>query len=155
MIGQPLPSSMVQPQSQVIGKVVAPVALLSSIAFSPESTVRYGRNRRKTVISLRSHSLVLLVLGLPLFPPLSTVPSCGHDIANTLLAKVPIVPSSKPLFPYNRQGLFVMAVCMAGWISCRVFMLPPLTPRGFVTLLVCCSGGHIESFLSSHTLIVR
>ena len=50
-------------QSRVIGEVVAPVALLSGIALSPENTVRYGQYRRKTVISLRSPSLVLLVIG--------------------------------------------------------------------------------------------
>ena len=58
-------------QAWVIGEVVAPVALLSSIALSPEDTVRYGRHRRKTVISLRSPSLVLLVIGSTLFFPLS------------------------------------------------------------------------------------
>ena len=50
-------------QSRVIGEVVAPVALLFGIALSPENTVRYGRHRRKAVISLRSPSLVLLVIG--------------------------------------------------------------------------------------------
>ena len=50
-------------QSRVIGEVVAPVALLSGIALSPEITVWYGRHRRKTVISLRSPSLVLLIIG--------------------------------------------------------------------------------------------
>ena len=49
-------------QSRVIGEAVAPVALLSGIALSPQNTVRYGRHRRKTVISLRSPSLVLLVI---------------------------------------------------------------------------------------------
>jgi len=53
-------------QSRAIGEVVAPVALLSGIALSPESPVRYGRYRRKVVISLRSPSLALLGLGLPL-----------------------------------------------------------------------------------------
>ena len=50
-------------QSRVIGEVVALVALLSGIAPSPENTVRYGRHCRKTVISLQSPSLVLLVIG--------------------------------------------------------------------------------------------
>ena len=53
-------------QSQAIGEVVAPVALLSGIALSPESPVWYSRHRRKVVISLRSPSLALLGLGLPL-----------------------------------------------------------------------------------------
>ena len=60
-------------QSRVIGEVVAPVALLSGIALSPENTVRYGRHRRKTVISLRSPSLVLLVIWST--PPSSSYPS--------------------------------------------------------------------------------
>ena len=42
------------------------MALLSGIALSPETPVRYGRHRRKVVISLRLASLVLLGLGLPL-----------------------------------------------------------------------------------------
>ena len=58
-------------QSRVIGEVVSPVALLSGIALSPENTVRYGRHRRKTVISLRLPSLVLLVIG-------STHPSSSY-----------------------------------------------------------------------------
>ena len=58
-------------QSRVIGEVVAPVALLSAIALSPENTVRYSRHRRKTVISFRLLSLALLVTG-------STPPSSAY-----------------------------------------------------------------------------
>ena len=50
-------------QCRVIGEIVAPVAQLSGIALSPENTVRYGRHRRKGVISLVSPSLELLVIG--------------------------------------------------------------------------------------------
>ena len=50
-------------QSRVIGEVVALVALLSGIALSPENTVWYGWHRRKRVISLRSPSLILLIIG--------------------------------------------------------------------------------------------
>ena len=53
-------------QSRAIGEVVAPVALLSGIALSPESPVRYGWHRPKVVISFRSPSLALLGLGLHL-----------------------------------------------------------------------------------------
>ena len=49
--------------SRVISEVVALVTLLSDIALFPENTVRYGRHCRKTVISLRSPSLVLFVIG--------------------------------------------------------------------------------------------
>ena len=58
-------------QPRAIAQVVALVALLSGIALSPENTVRYGRHRRKTVILLRSPSLVLLVIG-------STPPSSSY-----------------------------------------------------------------------------
>ena len=57
-------------QSRVISEVVAPVALLSGIALSPENTVRYGLHRRKTAMSLWSPSLVLLVIGST--PPFSS-----------------------------------------------------------------------------------
>ena len=95
-VGQPLPSSMDWLQSQVIGEVVAPVALLSGIALSPEDTVRYGQHRQKTVISLRSPSLVPLVLGLPLPPPLLGS-SCGPVTAKRSLCG--IVPPHPPLGP--------------------------------------------------------
>ena len=97
-VGQPLPPSMGWSQSRAIGEVVAPVALLSGIALSPENIGRYGRHRRKTVISFRSPSLVLLVLGLPLLSPLATVSSGGHDIANSLFATVPVAPPPSPCF---------------------------------------------------------
>ena len=83
-VGQPLPSSMGRLQSRVIGKVVAPVALLSGIALSPENTVRYCQHRRKTVISLRSPSLVLPVFGLPLHSHLLGS-SCGPVTAKRSL----------------------------------------------------------------------
>jgi len=66
MVGNALTSSTGRSQSRAIGDVVAPVALLSGIALSPESPVRYGRHRRNVVISLLSPSLALLGLGLPL-----------------------------------------------------------------------------------------
>ena len=139
-------------QSRAIGEVVAPVPLLSGIALSPGNTVRYGRHRRKTVISFWSPSLVLRVLGLPLLPPLFTVSSGRHDIAIPFLATVAVAPSAEPLFPYDRPTPPVMAACVAGWVGCRVFMLPPMTPRGYATLLVRCSGGHTEFSLGRHTL---
>ena len=57
-------------QFRVIGEGVAPVALLSGIALSPENTVRYGRHCRKAVISLRLPALVLLGIGS--IPPSSS-----------------------------------------------------------------------------------
>ena len=87
-VGNPSPSSMGRSQSQVIGEVVAPVALLSGIALSPESRFRYGRHRRKTVISLRSPSLVLLGVGSTPPPSAPTVSSGGHVTANRQLVAV-------------------------------------------------------------------
>ena len=69
-------------QSRVIGEVVAPVALLSGIALSPENTVRYARHRRKTVISLRSLSLALIGVESTPPPSASTVSSGGHVTAD-------------------------------------------------------------------------
>jgi len=42
------------------------MALLSGIALSPESPVRYGQHRRKVVLSLWLASLILLGLGPPI-----------------------------------------------------------------------------------------
>ena len=81
-VGNPSPSSMGRSQSRVIGEVVAPVALLSGIALSPESRLWYGRHRRKTVISLRSPSLALLGVGSTPSPSAPTVSSGGHVTAN-------------------------------------------------------------------------
>ena len=58
-------------QSRVIGHAVAPVALLSGIALSPEDTFWYNWHRRRTVISLRLPSLVLFAFG-------STPPSSSY-----------------------------------------------------------------------------
>jgi len=92
-VGNPLTSSTGRSQSRAIGEVVAPVALLSSIALSPESPVRYGRHRRKIVISLWSPSLVLLSLGLPLLSPLlqfrRLASYCLLSLAGTLLPSPP------------------------------------------------------------------
>ena len=92
-VGNPLTSSTGRSQSRAIGEVVAPVALLFGIALSPKSPVRYGRHRRKVVISLRSPSLVLLGLGLPLLSPLlrfcRLALYCLLSLAGTLLPSPP------------------------------------------------------------------
>ena len=120
-VRQPLPSSMSRLQSRVIGEVVAPVALLSSIALSPENTVRYGRHRGKTVISLRSPSRVLLVFSLPLPPPLLGS-SCGLVTAKTLsMWHHPATPSSGSLFPSDRLVLSAVAACAVVGACCRGF----------------------------------
>ena len=75
-------SSMGQSLSLVIGEVVAPVALFSGIALSPESRFRYGRHRRKAVISFGSPTLVLLGVGSTPPPSSPTVSSGGHVTAN-------------------------------------------------------------------------
>ena len=108
-------------QSRVIGEVVAPVALLSGIALSPENTVRYGWHRRKTVISLRSPSLVLLVLGLPLPPPLLGS-SCGPVTAKrSFMWHRPATPSSGSLFPSDRLVFSAVAMCAVVGAGCKGF----------------------------------
>jgi len=93
IVSNPLTSSTGRSQSRAIGKVVAPLALLSGIGLSPESPVRYGRHHRKIVISFRSPSLVLLGLGLPLLSPLlrfrRLAPYCLPSLAGTLLPSPP------------------------------------------------------------------
>ena len=80
-------------QSRAIGEEVAMVGLLSGIALSPESPVWYARHRRKIVIPLRSPSLVLFGLGLPLLSPLlpscRLSPYCLLSLAGTLLPSPP------------------------------------------------------------------
>jgi len=92
-VGNPFTSSTGQSQSQAISEVVAPVALLSGIALSPESPVQYGQHRRKIVISLRSPSLALLGLGLRLNLPLlrfrRLAPYCFLSLAGALLPSLP------------------------------------------------------------------
>jgi len=66
-VGNPLTSSTGRSHSCAISEVVAPVALLSGIALSPEIPVRYVGHRRKVVISLRSPSLVFSVWVYPSF----------------------------------------------------------------------------------------
>ena len=135
-VGQPLPSSMGWLQSQVIGEVVAPVALLSGIALSPEDTVRYRRHRRKTVISLRSPSLVLLVLGLPLPAP-SLGSSCGPFTAKHRLCG--ITPPHPPLGPCSLLiGWSLLLLSRKQWFGLVVGVsdLPPLPLTGHASLLV-------------------
>jgi len=92
-VANPLTSSTGQSQSRAISEVVALVALLSGIALSPESPVRYGWHHRKVVISLRSPSLILLGLGRPLLSPLLRVrrlaPYSLLSLAGTLLPSPP------------------------------------------------------------------
>ena len=124
-------------QSRVIGEVVAPVALLSGIALSPEVTVRYGRHRRKTVISLRWPSLVLLVIG-------STPPSSSHrsrPVAqlqpNALLCG--IAPSRSPPGPCSLLiSWSLLLLSRTQWLGLAVGVsdLPPLPLTGHALFLV-------------------
>ena len=135
-VGQPLPSSMGRLLSRVIGKVVAPVALLSGIALSSENPARYGRHRRKTVISLRSPSLVVLVLGLPFPPPLLSS-SCGPVTAKRSLCG--IAPRRPPPGPCALLiGSFPLLWPRAQWLGlvAGVSDLPPLPLTGHALLLV-------------------
>ena len=135
-VGQPLPSSMGRLQSRVIGEVVALVALLSGIALSPENTVRYGRPRQKTVISLRSPSLVLLVLGLPLPPPLLGS-SCGPVTAKRSLCG--IAPPRPPPGPWSFLiGWSLLLLLRTQWFGLVVVVsdLPPVPLTGHAFFLV-------------------
>ena len=95
-------------QSRAIGEVVAPVALLSGIALSPEGTLPYGRLRRNTVISLLLPFLVLLGIGFP--PPSTSCRSC------------PVAKSQPTLFymALPRQALLHVPVpfSLAGSLCC-------------------------------------
>ena len=135
-VGHPFPSSMGRLQSRVIGEVVAPLALLSGIALSPEDTVRYGRHRRKTVILLRSPSLVLLVLGLPLPPPLLGS-SCGpltavRSLCGITLPRPPPGPCSLLI------GWSLLLLSRTQWFGLVVGVsdLPPLPLTGHASLLL-------------------
>ena len=124
-------------QSRVIRAVVAPVALVSGIALSPEDTVRYGRHRRKTVISLPSHSLVLLVIG-------STTPSSSYrsrPVAqlqpNALLCD--IAPPRPLLGPCSLLiGRYLLLLLRTHWLGLAVGVsdLLPLPLTGHALILV-------------------
>ena len=135
-VGQPLLSSMGRLQSRVIGEVVAPVALLSGIALSLENTVRYGQRRQKTVVSLRSPSLVLLVLGLPLPSPLLGS-SCGPVTAKRSLCD--IAPPRPPPGPCSLLiGWPLLLLSRTQWFCLVVGVsdLPPLPLTGHALFLV-------------------
>ena len=124
-------------QSRVISEVVAPVALLSGIALSPVNTVRYGRHRRKIVISLRSPSLVLHVIG-------STPPSSSFRFRpvaqlqpNALLCG--IAPPRPPPGPCSLLiGWSLLLLSRTQWLGLAVGVsdLPPLPLTEHALLLV-------------------
>ena len=134
---------------------MAPVALLSGLALSPESPVRYGLHRRNVVILLRSPSLALLRYGST--PPsllLLTVRSAGtlllRSLAGTLLLLHPW-----PLFPSDLWAwVIVMAVCVA--FACvwgRGFMPAASVASGCHALLSgLVSGGPTVATSPYHTL---
>ena len=124
-------------QSRVIGEVVAPGALLSGIALSPENTVRYGQHRRKTVISLRSPSLVLLVIG-------STPPSSSYrsrPVAQ-LQPNAPLCGIAPPRPPPGPCSLLIgwslLLLSRTQWLGLAVGVsdLPPLPLTGHALFLV-------------------
>ena len=150
-VGQPLPSSMGRLQSRVIGEVLAPVALLSGIALSLEGTVRYGPHRRKTVISLWSPSLILLVLGLPLPPPLL---GSSYGPVTAKRSFCGIAPPRPPPGPCSLLiGRFSLLWLCAQWLGLVVGVsdLPPLPLTGHAPLLVRFRWVYGLSFRSPHT----
>ena len=136
-VGNPSPSSMGWSQSRVIGEVVAPVALFSGIALSPKSQFRYGRHRRKAVISFRSPSLVLLGFGSTTPPPSPTVSSGGHVTAYRQFVAVLRHTLLRAAVASLSAGLFCHGCVRGRWAGCRVFMLPHLTLRGYASFRVC------------------
>ena len=150
-VRQPLPSSMGWLQSRIISEVVAPVALLAGIALSPANTVLYGQHRRKNVISLRSPSLVLLVLGLPRSSPLLGS-SCGPVTGKRSLCG--ITPPRLPPGPCSLLiGWFSLLWLRAQWLGQVVGVsdLPPLPITGHALLLVRFRWVYGLSFRSPHT----
>ena len=139
-------------QSQVIG-VVAPVALLSGIAGSPENTVWHGRHRRKTLISLRSPSLVLLVIGST--PPYSSYRSRPvAQLQPTLFMwHRPATPASGSLFPSDRLVLSAVCACAVVGAGCRGFR-----PNASAPYRACTPTGPVpvglRSFLSVPTYLL-
>ena len=139
-------------QSRVIGEVLAPVALLSGIALSPENTVRYGRHRRKNCD-----------LGSVAFPRTSRywvypsfllllVSSCGSVTANTLLSG--IAPSRPPPGPCSLLiGWFSLLWPRAHWLGLVVGVsdLPPLPLTGHALLLVRFRWVYSLSFRLPHS----
>ena len=128
---------MGQLQSQVISKVVAPVALLSGIALSTENTVWYGRHSRKTMISLRSSSLVLLVIGTT--PPSSSYRSrpVAQLQPNTPLCGIaPPHPPTGPCYLLISWALLLLSHKHWLGLAIGVSDLPPLPLTAHALFLV-------------------
>ena len=139
-------------QSRVIGEVMAPVALFSGIALSPESRFRYGRYHRKAVISFRSPSLVLLGVGSTPPPSSPTVSSGGHVTANRQFVAVLRHRLLRASVSHNQLVCSDMAACITGGLlvgySCsRLSPLGVMHPSGFAL-----SGGPTDFSLGCHTL---
>ena len=130
-VGNPLTSSTGRSQSRAISEVVVPMALLSGISLSPETPVQYGRHLQKVVISLRSPSLVLLGLGLPLLSPLLRfrwlTPYCLLSLAGTLLPSPPGLCSRMMVWSWDLAWLHA---CWCNSLVPRGIMLPPLSLEG-------------------------
>ena len=142
-------------QSRAISDVVAPVALLSGFALSPENTVRYGRHRRKTRISLRSPSLALLVLGST--PPSSSRRSrpVAQLQPNALLCGIAL--SRPPPGPCSLLiDWFPLLWLRAQWLELVVGVsdLLPLPLTGHAFLLVRFRWVYGLSFRLPHTYYV-
>ena len=124
-------------QSWVIGEVVAPVALLSGIALSPENSVRYGWHHRKTVISLGSPSLVILVIGST--PPASSYRSRPVAQLQPIAHLCGIAPPRPPPGPCSLLiGWSLLLLLRTQWLGSAVGVsdLPPLPLTGHALFLV-------------------
>ena len=139
-------------ESQVIGEVEAPVALLSGNALFPENTVRYGRHRRKTVISLRSPSLVL--------PVIRSTPASSSYRSHFVAQIQPNALLGGTALPHPLPGPCSLLICRfpllwppAQWLGLlvRVSDLPLLPLKGHALLLVRFPCVYDLSFWSSPT----
>ena len=130
---------------------MAPVALLSGIALSPESQLRYVRHSRKAVILLRSPSLVHLGVGSTPPPPLLRSRPVATLQPTFNLWQSPATHSSGPLLPHDRLICPAMAACVAGgrvvgFLCSCLWPFGAMYPSGFAL-----SGGATDSSLGCHT----
>ena len=113
------------------------MALLSGIALSPENTVRYGRHRRKSMISLRSPSLVLLVIGST--PPFSSYRSRPVAQLQPIALLGGIALPHPPPGPCSLLiGWSLLLLLRTQWLGSAVGVLdlPPLPLTGHGLFLV-------------------
>ena len=139
-------------QSRVIGEVVGPEALLPGIALSSEGSVQYGRHRRKTVISLRSPSLVLLVVGSTPSSSFAQFVLWFSNSQHSFMWHRPATPSCGSLFPYDQPVPSPVVANAGGVTGCRGFRPTASAPYRTCTSVGPFSAGPTVSSPACHTL---